>query len=228
MRERNMKWKYSSYFFIVLSSILLIILIVFLVINSNNQKRIFDKSISKVVEIRVSNDGANFYYGSGCYISKTIILTNKHLIESGDGSIYTIIQYRRFNKDDFENIIQVNKVYSDVDLSELKVDNNNNYFKIRDTKIGSKCYAIGNNSGNGLVFLEGVISGETTIILEQTVTKMIISTIPINRGMSGGALIDSSGHLIGLLTLRLRDVDDSPVYALSYSGKYTQLSKLDV
>ncbi|MDR2867106.1 MAG: serine protease [Acholeplasmatales bacterium] len=185
--------------------------------STNNTKNIYNKSISKVVEIRVSNDNINFYFGTGCFISKNIILTNKHVIEDELKVTYNTIQYRKYNEENFQDIISLKKKYLDIDLYEIEVNNNEDYFKIRTINIGSKCYAIGNSSGNGLTFLEGVISNKTIIILEDSTTQMIASSVSLTRGMSGGALIDNNGYLVGILTLRLRDTDNTPIYAISYS-----------
>ncbi len=69
-----------------------------------------------------------------------------------------------------------------------------------DLKVGERVYTIGNPSGLTKTMGEGIISG-----LRQRDVLLIQTTAPISHGSSGGALVDSTGALVGVTTAFLKD-----------------------
>jgi S1-C subfamily serine protease len=70
--------------------------------------------------------------------------------------------------------------------------------------VGERVYTIGNPSGLNKTLGEGLISGlrnSGSVVLIQT-------TAQISKGSSGGALLDSTGALIGITTFLLRDAQN--------------------
>lgn len=71
-------------------------------------------------------------------------------------------------------------------------------------KVGQKVLAVGNPFGTGYTISEGIISslGRTISTPDGRVIYGVIQTdMSINRGISGGPLVDSSGRVIGIDTL---------------------------
>jgi S1-C subfamily serine protease len=69
----------------------------------------------------------------------------------------------------------------------------------------------------GLSFNSGIISAFSNITVDGFTNKMIQTNIPLNHGNSGGALINNKGQLIGITTLRLKDINADLLQGLSYS-----------
>ncbi|KAI4312359.1 hypothetical protein MLD38_037176 [Melastoma candidum] len=95
------------------------------------------------------------------------------------------------------------------DLAVLKVDTNGHQIKpvavgiSRDLRIGQKCFAIGNPYGFENTLTTGVISGLGRQIPSpdgRPIRGAIQTDAAINSGNSGGPLIDSYGHVVGVNT----------------------------
>jgi tetratricopeptide (TPR) repeat protein len=71
--------------------------------------------------------------------------------------------------------------------------------------VGDKVYTIGNPRGLAGTLADGIISA-----LRDTKEfgKVIQTTAPISQGSSGGALLDSAGHLIGITKFYMRDAQN--------------------
>ncbi len=68
-------------------------------------------------------------------------------------------------------------------------------------EIGQKVLAIGHPFGLGYAFSTGIVSGFGKLIeakQEDSQERVIQTTAPINRGNSGGPLVDSEDHVIGI------------------------------
>ncbi|XP_052179680.1 protease Do-like 5, chloroplastic [Diospyros lotus] len=95
------------------------------------------------------------------------------------------------------------------DLAVLKVDVGGNELKpvvvgsSRDLHVGQSCFAIGNPYGFENTLTTGVVSGlgrEIPSPNGQAIRGAIQTDADINSGNSGGPLIDSYGHVIGVNT----------------------------
>ncbi|MBJ13470.1 MAG: hypothetical protein CMG62_10415 [Candidatus Marinimicrobia bacterium] len=139
--------------------------------------------------------------GSGVLFSSDgYILTNQHVI--GDKNINVIVELsdgRRINA----KIIGIDK---GTDLAVLKADLGNGIYpsiEIEDSdkvKIGDVVLAIGNPYGLGQSVSMGIISA-TGREYENPYSNYLQTDASINKGNSGGALIDIKGRLIGINTI---------------------------
>lgn len=95
------------------------------------------------------------------------------------------------------------------DLAVLKVDNDGREIKAaslgtsHDLHVGQSCFAIGNPYGYENTLTTGVVSGlgrEIPSPNGQPIRGAIQTDAAINAGNSGGPLIDSYGHVIGVNT----------------------------
>jgi Do/DeqQ family serine protease len=137
--------------------------------------------------------------GSGVIVSADgTILTNNHVVEGADR-----ITVQMSNDKTFEaKIVGADKPS---DLAVLKIEAQNMPFltlgNSDNVRVGDIVLAIGNPLGIGQTVTAGIISakGRRTGLSDGTSFEDFLQTdAPINRGNSGGALVNLSGELIGI------------------------------
>ncbi|MDG2957813.1 outer membrane-stress sensor serine endopeptidase DegS [Exercitatus varius] len=141
--------------------------------------------------------------GSGVIMSKDgYILTNKHVIQSADQIIIALQDGRAFEA----NLIGADSL---TDLAVLKV-RADDLMTIpqnpdRPVHVGDVALAIGNPYNLGQSVSQGIISATGRNAIGETVGRQnfIQTDASINRGNSGGALINSLGELVGISTLSI-------------------------
>ena len=143
-------------------------------------------------DLRVALIDSAFNFGSGIRISADLILTCGHVVAN--------------NEDVSINGTQVKLLYKSrgaFDVALLK-SNSASYFDItEDIKIGDSVSAVGFGLDRQLLKSSGFISA-----LKKD--KIILTSCPIQRGMSGGALIhNGSGKVCGILTSYIIDEDEN-------------------
>lgn len=141
--------------------------------------------------------------GSGVIMSKDgYILTNKHVIQNADQIVVALQN---------GNIFEASLVGSDnlTDLAVLKI-RANNLSTIpqnldRQAHVGDVVLAIGNPYNLGQSVSQGIISAVGRNAVGDSVGRQnfIQTDASINRGNSGGALINSAGELVGISTLSI-------------------------
>ncbi len=96
------------------------------------------------------------------------------------------------------------------DLALIKIDGKNSFscISLKDTSpnlLGQTVLALGNPLGYGLSVSRGILSAlNRTVTLEETeFTNLIQTDAAINPGNSGGPLIDLSGKLIGISSVKM-------------------------
>lgn len=136
--------------------------------------------------------------GSGVVVSPDgYILTNNHVVEDADQVTVDLSDRRTV-------VAKVVGTDPASDLAVLKIDANNlpvlplgNSDNVR---VGDVALAIGNPLGIGKTVTSGIVSakGRSTGVSDGSFEDFIQTDAPINRGNSGGALINSNGELIGI------------------------------
>lgn len=153
--------------------------------------------------------------GSGFVVSADgLIATNLHVIgeardlrvETGDGVLH--------------EVVEVHATDSHADLAVLRVKPNGGKLKplgLGDSdraRQGDPIVAMGAPEGLAFSVVEGVLSGKRDI----DDVEMLQVAVPIERGNSGGPLLDRKGNVLGLLTLKSLRTDNlgfaMPVNAL--------------
>ena len=136
--------------------------------------------------------------GSGVIVSADgTILTNHHVVDGADKITIEMNDKRTFS---------AKIVGSDQpsDLAVLKIESNNlpflNFSDSDKVRVGDIVLAIGNPLGIGQSVTEGIISakGRRTGLSDGSFEDFLQTDAPINRGNSGGALINLAGELIGI------------------------------
>ncbi|MDX7988579.1 Do family serine endopeptidase [Xenorhabdus sp. 12] len=139
--------------------------------------------------------------GSGVIINadKGYVLTNNHVIDNANKIRVQLNDGREYSAKLIGRDPQ-----TDIALLELKNAKNLTAIKFADSdqlRVGDYAVAIGNPFGLGQTVTSGIISalGRSGLNLEG-LENFIQTDAPINRGNSGGALINLKGELIGINT----------------------------
>lgn len=123
-----------------------------------------------------------------------------------DYSAVTVVDTEGNKISTLANIVGFDQAY---DLAVLKVDTGGKEIKpaivgtSNDLRVGQSCFAIGNPYGYENTLTTGVVSGlgrEIPSPNGQAIRGAIQTDAAINAGNSGGPLIDSNGHVIGVNT----------------------------
>lgn len=166
-------------------------------LSDNSQKLsgsdIFQKYSSAVFTIHVpSMDGNSVSQGSGFFINSSgMAVTNYHVLADGNLKGATIsIPGTNTNY----SIASVVKSSKENDYAVFTVNcNNNNFIPVSSIKpnVGDKVFAIGSPKGFTNTFSSGEISQWRGAYMMQT-------TVMIDHGSSGGALINEAGEVVGI------------------------------
>lgn len=139
--------------------------------------------------------------GSGFIISTDgYILTNRHVIHGADEITVTLVDRREYQAEligeDEASDIALLKVKAE-NLPILKIGNT------RNLKIGEWVMAIGSPLSFEHSVTKGIISAKGRSLRGQQYIPYIQTDVPINRGNSGGPLINMQAEVIGINTLIL-------------------------
>lgn len=146
--------------------------------------------------------------GSGVIVRPDgVIVTNNHVIQGGQTLKVVLADRREFTA-------RVMLADERVDLAVLKIDTGSERLptlSIADThnlQVGDLVLAIGNPFGLSQTVTSGIISALART--EQGSDSFFIQTdAPINRGNSGGALVNMRGELVGINSSILSSTGDS-------------------
>ncbi|QLB13101.1 serine protease DegQ [Bisgaardia hudsonensis] len=140
--------------------------------------------------------------GSGVIINaqKGYVLTNNHVVDQAD-KITVMLQDGR----EFKGKIVGKDEMSDIALVQLENPKNLTEIKLADSdklRVGDFTVAIGNPFGLGQTTTSGIVSalGRSTGSDSGTYENYIQTDAAVNRGNSGGPLINLKGELIGINT----------------------------
>ncbi len=138
--------------------------------------------------------------GSGFIISEDgYIVTNNHVVEGA-----TTVKVTLNNDETF--LAEVVGLDSRMDLALLKIDTKKDlpfitFGDSKNTKVGEWVIAIGNPLGLGGSVTAGIISAVGRDIRSGPYDSFIQTDAPINKGNSGGPLINLNGEVIGVNTM---------------------------
>lgn len=173
-------------------------------------------SIVKVIQTgRLGMDGL----GAGFVVSEDgLIATNKHVIgEARKLQVET-------SEGELHDVVEVTASDAHLDLAVLRIGKKGlKPLPLGDSEAieqGDPVVAMGNPEGLEFSVVEGVISGVRDI----DDVPMIQMAVPIERGNSGGPLLDRQGQVVGLLTLK-SIVKENLGYAMPVNELKTLIEK---
>ena len=211
-------------------ALLISFIIALIVITYNSRtyiKRIYDKSLQSVVEVKAYTKDVGESFGSAVLMkSDGTLVTNSHVVtysKLGETKVFDGISIRFANSDKY---ISVTLVKYDVlkDLAVLKIkDKSLKKLKsmktgdIKKVKSGDEVFAIGNLSNYGIGITKGHVSvTKINIIVDGNKKEVIQCDITIVSGSSGGALVNRNGKLIGITTFRTKDNLGNVIHGIGY------------
>ncbi|KGQ71278.1 serine peptidase [Chelonobacter oris] len=140
--------------------------------------------------------------GSGVIIDaeKGYVLTNNHVIDKADNITLTLQDGRELKA----KLLGADS-QSDVALLQIETPKNLTAIKLADSdkiRVGDYTVAIGNPFGLGQTVTSGIVSalGRSTGMDGGSYENYIQTDAAVNRGNSGGALVNLRGELIGINT----------------------------
>jgi serine protease Do len=173
---------------------------------------VFANSASKVVFLITRRSGTPHAMASGVILSaEGYIGTNHHALQGADTA-----EVRFFadptNSADYQSFGTAKLLYanSERDIAILKVNSSTlPFFACPATtdceaRIGENVYAIGNPKGLSNTISAGIVSG----LRADGGEELIQHTAPISPGSSGGALLDSTGNLLGMNSWQVTDAQN--------------------
>ncbi len=148
---------------------------------------IYSKNVSSVVYIQTQDSSGSgvILKDDGTFVTCFHVIANADyiIVKLEDGSMYYVNGFRYINPLSDVAILTLDTKRKFVPIS---IDSTN------DLKVGEKVYAISNPQGLQFVFSDGMIN--------QYTKDYIQFSAPISSGSSGGALLNSNGNLIGIIT----------------------------
>ncbi|WP_076539158.1 outer membrane-stress sensor serine endopeptidase DegS [Shewanella sp. UCD-KL21] len=153
--------------------------------------------------------------GSGVIMSKEgYILTNYHVIKKADEIVIALQDGRKFTSE----VVGSDPV---TDLAVLKIEGDNlpivpiNLSK--PAQVGDVVLAIGNPYNLGQTITQGIISATGRNGLSSGYLDFLQTDAAINAGNSGGALIDTTGELIGINTAAFQIGDEGGGHGINFA-----------
>ncbi len=173
---------------------------------------VYEKVNRSVVNIRTVADAVDMYSygptegaGSGwVYDREGHVVTNHHVIADSD-----LIEVTLFDGQTVEAAVVGADPANDIAVLKVKADEKSlvpvEIGESTTLRVGQKVYAIGNPFGFERTMTEGIISSLNRTLQAKTRAPRLINSIiqidaALNRGNSGGPLLDTSGVLIGMNT----------------------------
>ncbi|KAB2824337.1 outer membrane-stress sensor serine endopeptidase DegS [Aliivibrio finisterrensis] len=182
---------------------------------------IYSRKYNDEDRLRLDTEGL----GSGVIVSdKGYIITNYHVVADADQVIVALQDGRLFNS----QLIGKDK-RTDLAVLQIKDANlpviplNPNY----QADIGDVVLAIGNPYNLGQTTTFGIISATGRAALNADRTQGLIQTdAAINRGNSGGALVNTRGELVGINTASFQQATELETYGISFAIPYALADKI--
>nr|WP_285817584.1 outer membrane-stress sensor serine endopeptidase DegS [Echinimonas agarilytica] len=163
--------------------------------------------------------------GSGVIMTdKGHVLTNSHVIQNADQILVALQDGRIFTAkligtDVFTDLAVL--YIEDEDLPVIPQQQEHQ------AEVGELVLAIGNPYNLGQTITQGIISAAGRTGMASTNYQDLLQTdAAINRGNSGGALVNSEGTLIGINTAAFQAANESDIYGISFAVPYPLAHKV--
>lgn len=192
--------------------------------DSNAAVGIIKEVFPSVVSINMKVQGETEYFGgflvpyegegagSGVIFSedeeKVYIVTNYHVVNGATEITISIdeevnIPAKIVSKDNASELAVISVLKSDLEAAGISQITVANFGDSDDLEIGESVIAIGNALGQGKTATGGMISAiNKSISVDGKTLNVIQLDAPINKGNSGGALVNYNGEVVGINTAK--------------------------
>lgn len=190
-----------------------------------------EKIYDAVVVVKTYKNKQLYSTGTGFVYKKddntAYILTNNHVIESGD-TIYVEFTDGR----QIETTVEGKDVYSDIAVLSLSANEVTIVAKMgssEDARVGDTVFTVGapiNSDAYSGTVTRGILSGKNRLVsvstTNQNTSDMMMSVLQtdaaINSGNSGGPLVNANGEVIGITSLKLSSSGSSTTASIEGMG----------
>lgn len=176
-------------------------------------QEIYRQVLPSVVCVQVDyGDGSGYGVGSGVVLTESgYIITNYHVVE--DGTTLDVMLLST------EEVYEARLIGYDeeLDIAVLKIDAPDLVpAALGDSDalvVGDSVYAIGNPMGYLYgTMSDGIVSAlARQVDIDDSSMTLIQTSVPLNSGNSGGALVDIYGRVVGITVAKMSGVEDNVV-----------------
>lgn len=212
-----------SFILSVISFILSIfIFTLFLTSQTKSLTEIFEDSLSSIVEVKAYTADLESF-GTAVILFDGELVTNYHIISYTNQSItylHNNIEIRFSNSEEYQSVeIKYYDTILDLAVLELAtIEGKSLKVNITEVITGQKIFLMGNGNNLGISLTSGIVSrSEVEISFNENINKYIQIDATSTNGVSGGAIIDENGKIIGIIILRLLDDKGMPIYGYVYA-----------
>lgn len=164
--------------------------------------------------------------GSGVIIqSNGYIVTNRHVVANADRIIVLLQDGRRFIAELIGMDVLTDLALLHINAVDLPVIPQNPNLR---AEVGDVVLAIGNPLNLGLTITQGIIGAtkKTFTHHDARTTDLLQMDAAINKGNSGGALVNSNGILVGINSLAFQTNSQTEANGISFAIPYSTVYKI--
>lgn len=164
--------------------------------------------------------------GSGVIIqSNGYIVTNRHVVYNADRIIVLMQDGRRFTAELIGMDVMTDLALLHINAIDLPIIPQNPNHR---PEVGDVVLAIGNPLNLGLTITQGIIGAtkKTFTHLDTRTTDLLQMDAAINKGNSGGALVNSNGTLVGINSLAFQTRGQNDANGISFAIPYATVHKV--
>ncbi len=197
MKDNRLKQQSEKYLLTLL--VLFLVCVYGHITHAQDVPQLAEKALASTVYLEMMDtNGKPISYGSGFFVSPTLIVTNFHVVAgTAKGTAKLVDKPKTYRiqgvtATDTKNDLTLLKV-TVPGIKPLQLGDSNNM------RIGEKVYVAGNPKGLEGTFSDGIISRIST----QGNRKRLQMTAPISPGSSGGPVLNGKGEVIGVAFMTL-------------------------
>lgn len=184
-------------------------------------ENVYYEATKSIVELKASSEKVGESYGTAVVIgSKGYMVTNMHVLSFKRNSKRELFDkiYIRFADEELYKKVKIINFDEQMDIAILKLEDSKINVKgisignSKKIEYGETVYAVGNALNFGISISQGIISAPQLEVKYDGIVRTVVQAdINISAGNSGGALIDQSGHLIGITSFRIKEEQDNEI-----------------
>lgn len=193
----------------------------------SSAKEIYASTKDAMVEITsYDKSGKPMMLGSGFFVSADgDIVTNYHVIKGA----YSL-SVSKYTGGSAIASVKILSYSEALDVAVLKIETTGEHFiefSSMPTSTGDTVYALGSSEGLTDTFTYGIVSNGDRVVNGKPCVQF---TAPISSGNSGGPLLDSTGKLVGVVTMQMVDAQNInfAVKASTVQGVYGQATSTPI
>ncbi len=218
--KNNFVFKALSILSIVVCAVCIVVYAVLFSSFQESKATFPEELMYSVCQVNVVSGDNKQSNGTAFLIRDNYVITNYHVVNFDKESQNRILLKFPNEKEQIEA-----NIYSFDEANDLAILHFSNKIQAKPINIshenvnyGDECYALSNVNNYGISVLRGCVTMPSVFIDSPDYKDFFIqSNLDIYPGSSGGCLLNKNYLCIGLLTFRLKDSLNNPIYGYGYS-----------